>query len=194
MLTHAHTFAPITQHLFSSPRASTHTLTLSSPCSHSYTVRGYRQTMLCSSWLGAGSNHTKGWCVSLHSAILHSPAFSWYTAVLVLVITEGRGWRRERTGRCRVRTGRRRQRAGDAGMRRRTRAKAERRSEQERSSLRRSSAPFIKLVPPRARRCTTNSFLLVLFFGFLFLLVLIVRRASSARASERGNFGSERGR
>ena len=53
-----------------------HARTLSSPCSQSYTMRGYKLAMFCSSWLGAGSNHAKGWCVSLLSSILHF--FSFY--------------------------------------------------------------------------------------------------------------------
>ena len=140
---HTHTRSQRSPNTSSPHLEPRHTLTRSSPCSHSYTVRGYKLTKLCSSWLEAGSNHAKGWCVP---PFFHSPlfAFSWYTAVLVLVLVEGRGWGRERTGRCRGGTGQRGQRAGDAGMRRRTRARAEQRSEQERSSLRRSSAPFYR--------------------------------------------------
>ena len=63
-----------------------HAFTLSSPCSQSYTVRGYKLTMFCSSWLGAGSNHAKGWCVSLPSSILQFLVFTWYTAAIIVLV------------------------------------------------------------------------------------------------------------
>ena len=87
-------------------------------------------------------------------------------------------------------TGRPRERAGDAGMRRRVRARAERRSEQERSSLRRRSASLCRA--PAAKSATLDDnvwlFLLVLFVCFFPTIILLVRKASSARASEQGVF------
>ena len=69
----------------------------------------------------------------------------------------------------------------------RERSKSGARSEQERSSLRRSSC---RQERDAARQC---GFLLVLPFFFV-TIILMVRRASSARASEQGDFRSARGR
>ena len=73
--------------------------------------------------------------------------------------------------------------------------------ERERSSLRRRSAPFHRARAAKSATLHDNVFfLLVLFFFysycffFIITIVLLVRRASSARASERGDFGSEWGR
>ena len=82
--THVRTDHPTT--LLPTSRLVTPSHSASSPCSQSYTVRGYKLTMFCSSWLGAGSNHAKGWCVSLPSSILQFLVFTWYTAAIIVLV------------------------------------------------------------------------------------------------------------
>ena len=192
MHTHAHR-SPNNSSLHLEPR---HALTLSSPCSHSHTVRGYKLTMLYSSWRGAGSNHAKGWCVSLHYSILHSLVFTLYTAysTCTRLHIEEIGGASERGG-----VG---GKPGDDGSERAMPGcddglKRERSDGPSKSGARCAAVqlPYIELVPPRARRCTTTWFFYsYCFFFVLNVILLLVRRASSARASERGDFGSERGR
>ena len=74
------------------------------------------------------------------------------------------------SGRCRGGTGRRRERAGDAGMRPRTRARSERGSEQERSSLRRGSAPFYGARAAKNATLHDNVVFCSLYHFFLSLL------------------------
>ena len=135
----------------------------------------------CFSWLRSS--------VQARERMVFVPPFCYfvskYADELVLIFRERRGRRRERTGRCR-------ERAGDAGVRRRTRPSGA----TPRASGARCAAPqlpFIELVPPRARRCTTM-WCSVLFLLFFYVQLFIVRRASYARPNERGDVGSERGR
>ena len=79
-------------------------------------------------------------------------------------------------------------------MRRRARARAERRSEQERSSLRRSSAPLYQARAAESATLHDNVwFFLHLNIYFFHTVVLLVRRASSARASEQCDLGAVSG-
>ena len=127
-----------------------------------------------------------GVCVSI---LGNSPFFSFY------VVNCRRTCNRiHRETRLRARTNgaltggtrRRRERAGDAGMRRRTRARAELVSPQY-SSLLSSSC---RQERDAARHCCFST--RTVFFSVL-TIILLVRRASSARASEQGDFGAVSG-